>query len=342
MGLARDSHSLDTSREFLDEALKSFYRAKDLTQQLLTFSKGGVPVKRVMRLEKLLTESVAFALSGSPVNAEFNIEEGLAAVDIDEGQIYQVVNNIVINARQAMPLGGTIAVNAAMCQARDAPIPVRAGGQAVRIAISDTGVGIPQELLEKIFDPFFTTKQKGSGLGLAISFSIVKKHNGHITVSSVQGKGSMFTIYLPAVEEHLADDREQNRMLLRKPGTVLVMDDEEQVLRVTRHILEREGFTVLSAPDGETAIEIFKEAMSRNDVIDVVILDLTVTSGMGGKEAVAKLREIDPKVRAIVSSGYSDDPVLADPGAYGFYGVIAKPYKMEDLLEAIERACISG
>jgi PAS domain S-box-containing protein len=315
----------------LEDAESASYRAKNLTQQLLTFSKGGIPHKKTMALEQLIRDSANFALRGVNVRCDFRIEEGLLLVDIDEGQIGQVFSNLVINACQAMPSGGVVRIearNVYLWEMSGLPLPE---GRYVEISIEDQGLGIPEENLQKIFDPYFTTKQKGSGLGLAITYSIIKNHDGHIAVRSRLGAGTTFIIYLPASERVLAGPETLFEKNIRGYGRILLMDDEEIVRKVTGEILKVLGYEVEFAQDGAEAITLYAKAMESGRPFDAVIMDLTIPGGIGGREAIQKLRELDPNVKAIVSSGYSQDPILADFAAYGFRAALAKPFSSSTL-----------
>jgi PAS domain S-box-containing protein len=310
-------------------------RARDLAQQLLTFAKGGAPIKKTVSMRKLLEESIRFALRGSNVAVEFFLSDDLCPVEIDEGQITQVLHNLVINAQQAMPEGGRIQVRAEniLVSEMDKRLPLPPG-RYVEVSIQDFGIGIPKEHLPKIFDPYFTTKQKGSGLGLSTSYSIIKKHDGYMRVDSELGKGSTFSIYLPASSDKIEPERPPEA-LLRGQGKILIMDDEEAVREVAGEILTLLGYQVGYAEEGGEAIARFQEASAAGAPFDLVLMDLTVPGKMGGKEAIQKLLEIDPHVKAIVSSGYSNDPIMADYARYGFKGVIAKPYQIEELSKTV-------
>lgn len=327
------------AHERLVQAEKASIRARDLAQQLLTFAKGGGPIKKTASLVDLLRESANFVVRGSNVRCEFSIQEGLWPVEIDEGQIGQVIHNLVLNAEQAMPEGGRIEIraeNRTRDGAKGLPL-VR--GEYVHITIRDFGVGIPKEHLQKIFDPYFTTKQRGSGLGLSTSYSIIKKHDGHMTVDSEPGKGSAFSIYLPAFPKAVLPKRKEPiafEALLGR-GRVLVMDDEEIIRDVLQEMLRRFGYETVLARDGGEAIELYRRAKESEHPFDAVIMDLTVPGGMGGKEAIRKLREIDPEVRAIVSSGYSNDPLAGTFTKYGFSDFVAKPFKLEELGKVLKR-----
>jgi CheY-like chemotaxis protein len=311
-------------------------RARDLTQQLLTFSKGGAPIKKTASIDELLKDTTVFTLSGSNVKCKFSIPEDLWSVEIDEGQISQVINNLIINADQAMPEGGTISISAenVIIGAEDV-LPLKEG-RYLKIKIQDQGIGIPEEYLQKIFDPYFTTKQKGSGLGLTIAYSIIKNHKGYIAVKSKLGVGSKFSIYLPALEKQIPKKKEAEIRPITGKGKIMVMDDEEIIRTSLGEILTFLGYEPEFARNGEEALATYKKAIDSGQSFDAVILDLTIRGGMGGKETIKKLIEIDPKVKAIVSSGYSTDPVMADFKNYGFRGVVAKPYDIKELSKELD------
>ena len=308
--------------ELLAETEKAIARARGLTEQLLTFSRGGAPVKKLVVLGKLLRETVLFALSGSNVEVRFDLAPDLLAVELDEGQFAQVINNLVINARQAMPEGGRLEVQAANGEPE-------AGSPFVRIAFRDHGEGIPRVHLPRIFDPYFSTKKEGKGLGLTVVYSVIRSHDGRIEVESEPGQGTAFTLYLPASRQQAAQPAGRPTGEVRGLR-VLVMDDEEAVRKVAGRMLQRLGCTVFEAGDGDEALSIYEQWQCAGNPLDVVIMDLTVPGRMGGLEAMSRLRELDPRVRAVVSSGYSNDPVLASPREHGFRGVLAKPYTLEE------------
>ena len=323
--------------ERLRDAESASLRARHLTQQLLTFSSGGAPIKKTAFISELLKDAAVFALSGSNVKCEFSIPDDLWLVEVDEGQITQVISNLIINASQAMPGGGIIKV-----RAENIVVDAEQGlslkeGRYTKISIEDQGIGIPKEHLQKIFDPYFTSKQEGSGLGLATAYSIVRRHDGCIQVKSELGVGSTFHIYLPASSREVLTEKESGEGIPAGKGKILLMDDEELVREVVGEMLEVLGYETEFAKDGAEAIELYKKAKESAHPFDAIIVDLTVPCGMGGKETVEKLIEIDPEVKAIISSGYSTDPVMADFRKYGFGAVVAKPYKIKELGEALHK-----
>ncbi len=316
----------------LRSAEKAALRARDLTQQLLTFAKGGEPVRAAVQLEAVVREMTSFALHGSQVKAFFDLAPDLWPADADKGQIGRVVQNLVINAVQAMPNGGTLRIMARNDTLDGLSLPRLAPGSYIQIAITDSGEGIQMEHLARIFDPYFTTKQTGTGLGLAAVYSIVKKHHGHIDVESQVGQGTTFRIWLPALRGEVA--RSESRAPWdpgRMNGRVLFMDDEQIIRDMATTLLKRFGLSVDCAADGAEAIAKYQAARDRGEPYDLVIMDLTIPGGMGGLAAVRQLLKIDPKVKAIVSSGYSSDPVLANYREHGFVGMVPKPYEVNDL-----------
>ncbi|TCL76391.1 PAS domain S-box-containing protein [Hydrogenispora ethanolica] len=327
-------------RTYLLNTVETARRASELTKQLLTFSKGGVPVKKDASLIELLRENTEFVLRGSKTKAEFAIPDDLWAATIDVGQISQVINNLVINAKQAMPRGGVLRVSAENCVV--APGTLMEPGQYVKITVQDQGVGISRENLSKIFDPFFTTKKEGNGLGLATSYSIIHQHNGYIEVDSQEGMGTTFTIYLPASDAALIQAEVQREIAAAGGLKILLMDDEQEILKAVGEMLGCFGHRVVLSNDGAAAVEMYRRAKEEEDPFDAVIMDLTIPGGMGGQEALACLREYDPQVKAIVSSGYANDPIMADYERYGFSGVVSKPYKIDELQEVLHRVFHSG
>ena len=323
--------------QWLVEAEKGLMRARDLTQQLLTFAKGGDPIRSAVQLAEVVKETAQFCLHGAKAKCQFEIEQNLWAADVDKGQIGQVVQNLVLNASQAMPQGGLIWINLA----NDPAAPLRTGltGPTVRLSVGDSGSGIRSEHISRIFDPYFTTKREGSGLGLATVYAIVKKHGGYIEVESEVGRGTRFLIWLPATRSV------QPSTLTHSPfggtaamnGRVLLMDDEEGIRTMASQLLKRIGFSVEAAPDGATAVGAYRRALDEGRRFDLVIMDLTVPGGMGGLDCMRELQRLDPDVRAIVSSGYSSDPVMSDHRAYGFAGMVPKPYRITDFAKTIRQ-----
>jgi len=326
--------------EMLSDAERATLRARGLTQQLLAFASGGAPVKKALSLPRVLKDTVTFSLSGSSVHCQYDLPDDLWPVEADEVQLGQVVQNLVINADQAMAEGGTLFVRAAnVTQGEEAPgnLPP---GRYVKITVEDQGSGIPENLLSKIFDPFFTTKEKGRGLGLATAFSIVNRHGGHLCVDSRVGVGTRMDIFLPAASSGPSPEVPHLGAPVRGGGRVLLIDDEETIRKATGEVLKRLGYEVVSAREGREGIDLYQEARSSGRGFHAVIMDLTIPGGMGGREAVKALLEIDPEARVVASSGYSDDPVMARHQEFGFRAAVNKPYQMEDLAEALRKALV--
>lgn len=317
--------------EMLESAEKALSLSKNLTQQLLTFSKGGEPIKKVLQLPAVIHDSVRLALSGSNIDCRFRVDDHVLPVDADEGQLSQVMQNMVINSAEAMAAGGTIRIAVSNVTNDKNAIPILKPGKYVLISIEDEGEGIAKEHIKDIFDPYFTTKEKGNGLGLATSFSIIKKHGGIIEVQSKLGEGSTFSIYLPASEKNVAPEVIEETIQYTGHGTILFMDDDEMVRNMTGKMLVILGYSVEFAMDGEEAVAKYMHAMESGRVYDAVILDLTIKGGMGGKETIPKLIELDPGAKVIVCSGYSDDPVMANYHEYGFHSAMAKPFTLPKL-----------
>ena len=328
----------DRSKELLQKAVKASYRAGDLTLQLLTFAKGGEPIKETASLVEVIKDSADFVLRGDKVTCHYSFPEDIWLVEIDRGQISQVVQNIILNASNAMPDGGKIEVSCENVDTNRHTGPaVLKEGEYVKMTIRDTGVGIPAKVLGKIFDPYFSTKQEGSGLGLSITHSIVKNHGGHITVDSSPGVGTSFEVYLPAFKRGLLkieelEESDSGMSELR----ILVMDDDEQFRDVVRIMLETMGHTVILAQGSEEAVQFYKEAMG-NSPIDLTIMDLTIPGGTGGKETVKEILAINPQAKVIVSSGYSNDPVMSNYQEYGFCSAIAKPFQFMEMKRLIKQ-----
>ncbi len=330
------------SKEYklLIESELATVRARDLTQQLLTFSRGGMPVRETSSIENILRDTVEFIIRGKNIKAFFDIDDNLLAADVDRGQFSQVLNNIVINAIHAMPDGGQITINAQNHHLNDNNTVPLESGDYIKIDIIDNGTGISQENINKIFDPYFTTRDKGTGLGLATSYSIIKNHEGHITVKSKLSVGSCFTIYIPATKnlpKETNTDIPEAEIEVVAGKKILVMDDEEIIRDIAEGMLEHFGYKVELANNGQNAIKKYTEAMKKNKPFDAVIFDLTVPGAMGGKEAIEKLKQIDENITAIVSSGYSNDQIMSNYEEYGFVDVVVKPYEAEKLLSTLYR-----
>ncbi len=321
----------------LNTAERALERARSLTRQLLTFAQGGSPVLETQDIRQIIAETASFNLAGSNVKLETHFPADTWNTRVDRGQISQVIANLVLNADQAMPGGGILAISAENVMVVEGEDEMLTPGPYVKISFQDQGVGIPKDYQEKIFAPYFTTKQTGSGLGLATVYSIVRKHGGHIRVSSSPGRGSLFTIYLPAVESENAFESPDESMPVTSESKfsggwrVLVMDDEEVIREVAKEMLEVLGCKAEAVDDGRKALECYREFLAAGRPFDLVIMDLTIPGGMGGEEAVQEILRIDPHARVVVSSGYSEDSVVANFRDYGFVGRISKPYNLDEL-----------
>jgi PAS domain S-box-containing protein len=333
--LAIDECKQTKGVQYLTTALSTIERARSLTQQLLTFAKGGSPVKSVGNLFPFLQDTVKFVLSGSNVSCRFEIDPNLKPCDFDKNQIGQVFDNIIINAMQAMPMGGMIHL-----AAKNVCIPANfhsslKEGEHVKISVSDSGIGIPPDLISRIFDPFFTTKTKGHGLGLATCYSIVTRHGGYIEAESVLGKGSTFHVYLPVSQETTSPIITEKPIRHSGKGIFLVMDDEEVIRMTMETMLSLFGYNVVCKESGQDTLNFFFESLNSDSVISGIILDLTIPGGMGGKEVIEEIRKLDKNIPVFVSSGYADDPVMSDPEKYGFTGSICKPFRIMDLTKLL-------
>ena len=338
-----DAPDQGDQRTALREAELACHRARELTQQLLTFAKGGTPIRTTARLDSVIRESARFATHGSTARCEGQLPDDLWPVEADKGQISQVIQNIVINAAQAMPEGGVIRIGARnVTLATGNTLDLREG-RYVKLTIEDQGTGIRPEHLDKIFDPYFSTKQRGSGLGLATSYSIVKQHDGSIEVESTLGVGSRFHVYLPASDRPApASPSPADPPPSSCRGRILVMDDEESVLNLLSRMLEKLGYEVLTARDGAEAVRVLAGDRAEGRVMDAAILDLTVPGAMGGEQALKQLRALDPNLKALVSSGYSSAPVMANFREFGFQAVVPKPYGVETLAAALAEVLSPG
>ncbi len=321
-------------------ALNAVRKAQALSTQLLTFSKGGEPLTTACSVSDLLKDYTSFALRGSNVCCELNIPDDIWPIQVDQSQMNQVINNLMINATQAMPQGGTIRVSASNVEiGMGSELPL-AEGKYVRISISHSGNGISPENLTKIFDPYFTTKESGTGLGLATAYSVMKKHRGYIGVNSRIGLGSTFFCYIPTSQVEPRKDPSEKNHLVKGTGRVLIMDDDEGIRTLAEAILSEIGYQVITVRDGNECLKEYHAALLDNR-FDVVIMDLTVPGGMGGKEAIQHLRRIDPTVKAVVSSGYSNDPIMSDYENHGFVDVLTKPYDAATLSHVLGRITAS-
>lgn len=356
-GIAHDFNNILTgimgnislARAYMDESHKAFkpladaekasFRAGELARQLLSFAKGGSPVKKVVSIRDLLDESLSLMLRGSNVKGAVETDNPLYAVDADEGQISQVFNNIIINAIHAMPEGGVLTVSVANKLLPDFNSLALPGGNYVRITFKDAGCGISEADQIRIFDPYFTTKSEGSGLGLASAQSIVNRHGGNISVDSEPGKGSAFTIYLPSLGKYHTkqeDGGEMPESVIHKGGHILVMDDEEMIRELAAEMLKFLGYEVTTCINGEEALEYYANSRKDGMPYKAVIMDLTIPGGMGGKEAARRILEIDPQAKLIVSSGYSGDTIISDYTDFGFSAAVAKPYRVTELGKVME------
>ncbi|MEG6523235.1 hybrid sensor histidine kinase/response regulator [Desulfotomaculum sp. 1211_IL3151] len=321
--------------QILYEFEQATWRAKGLTQQLLTFAKGGAPIKKSASIKEIVKETADFVLRGAKVSCIYAMPDNLWPVEVDEGQISQVINNLVINAMQAMTKGGTIRISCENVQHFKKPPGILECGDYIKIAIQDQGYGIPRQDYEKLFDPYFTTKPNGTGLGLAISYSIINQHNGLMEVTSEIARGTTFTIYLPASTSQV--ERKNDAMGFPVPsGKILIMDDEKLVLSVAGKMLKYLGYQVDYAHHGVEAIEKYKAAKENGSPFVAVIMDLTIPGAMGGLETLNHLLHFDPEINAIVSSGYSTDPIMSNYKKYGFKAVVTKPYRIEEMAEALQ------
>lgn len=338
--LAQREVSNDPAADYLATAMTALTRSRALTGQLLTFAKGGAPVQKLDHLFPFVQESALFALSGSNVRCKFDIAEGLWPCSFDVNQIGRVIDNLVRNAQQSMPDGGEVALsarNVALKENEKANLPA---GNYVQISVSDSGTGIPPELLPRIFDPFFTTKANSHGLGLATCYSILKRHGGHIEAESNPAGGAVFHVYLSAVKEVIVISNPPEEDL--KPGAggiVVVMDDDDTIRKISVPILKSLGYEAVTLKDGQAAVDFYQTAFKGGQKISAMIFDLTIPGGMGGKDAVAQIRKFDPNIPVFVCSGYAEDPAMANPGAYGFTASMPKPFRVADLALLLTKYC---
>lgn len=318
---------------YFQKATNATIQAAGLTQQLLTFSKGGEPIKKSANIPEIIHQSTDFSLHGSNIKVDYICQNNLWTANVDSGQISQVIQNLVINARQAMPDGGTLEItcNNITISDRDNPFKIRPGNY-IKVGVKDTGIGISEEALDSIFDPYFSTKQEGSGLGLALSYSIIDKHSGRITVDSTPGNGTTFTLFLPADNEQITtNDSNLTPKKCSRKAHIMIMDDDAMLREISEEMLSNLGYDVTQSADGGDAVSQYREVMNSDNNIDLVIMDLTIPSGIGGKEAIKLIQKIDPEVKVLVSSGYCNDPVMVNYEEHGFMGAIKKPYSQDEL-----------
>lgn len=325
---------------FLSRAGQAAQQAAQLSNQLLTFSKGGTPLKRVASISSIVKQAAEFSLHGSNLGAKFDMPNDLWKAAVDPGQIEQVINALVINAREAMPHGGTVYVSATNIDIdTTSGIPVRPG-RYVKVSIADNGGGIDPKLVTKIFDPYFTTKPTGSGLGLSISYSVVKKHGGFLHLEATSPEGSTFALYLAATDDEARplEPPSLNRVFSSTHQRVLVMDDEAPIRDLTAELLATFGYDVTTVPDGAEALKTYERAMRAGENFQAVILDATIRGGMGGVATIERLRDLDPNVTAIICSGYSDQAALSEFLTYGFRAALPKPFTRHELANVLQRA----
>ena len=338
--------SVSRACDRLEDTEIAAIRAKEIAQELLSLSKGGEPIKHDVSVQELLRTCAHFSFQGSKVKYNYHFPDDLPLIDGDPGQISRVFFNLFINAKDAMPEGGSVEVSAANYRIDQLGPNTLAPGKYVMISVKDSGPGIPSDVLPKIFEPYFTTKKAGAGMGLYVVYATIKRHGGTIEVESTVGQGTTFRVYIPASDAAPAKTLE--RLAVKKDlacqnnARVLVMDDQDAVLDVTCDILHELGYEVGMARDGNEALQQYRASMENGRKYDLVIMDLTIPQGMGGKEAIKRLLEIDPHARAVVSSGYSEDSIMANYKEYGFIGVLPKPFRMDDLVNAVRKACEHG
>jgi PAS domain S-box-containing protein len=337
-----DAESTDTVAVDLKHAEEATLRARDLAKRLLTFAKGSAPAKAASDIERIVRDAANLAMSGSRARCAFDFQPNLPAVDVDAGQINQVIHNLLVNADQAMPDGGEISVRCQTVLADSQPGLPLTPGVYVRVTVEDHGSGIPAENLSRIYDPFFTTKPKGSGLGLAVVHSIVKRHGGHVDVTSHEGSGTTFSIYLPTTGKETAEHQPEVQTVVGGVGRILVMDDEPLVRDVISRMLGRMGYRVDCAAHGEEAIAMCERAQKEEDHFVLLVLDLTIPGGLGGRETLHRLRRAGIGVPAIASSGYASDPIMADPAAFGFAAAIGKPYDIFQLCRTVRATVVAS
>jgi CheY-like chemotaxis protein len=335
------------SRKLLLTAIRGVDQTKDLTSRLITFSRGGGPLREIFDVTELIRDAVNSTIKGTEVRVNYDFMENLWPAEADELQMKQVFYNLTKNVVEAMPEGGNLTVQAENVLIPAGEVPDLKEGSYLKITFADEGIGIFEELLSKVFDPYFTTKKIGArnglGLGLTVCYSVLKNHDGHITVHSLPGKGASFVLYLPARPELDADlgkginVKEVKKTVSTGMVRVLIMDDEHHIRVIERAYLERMGYEVTDVKDGQEAIDSYRKALKSGTPFDLVILDLTVRQGLGGQLAMEQLLKKDPSVKAIIASGYVDDPVIENYAYYGFKGALTKPFKRENMEYLVEK-----
>ncbi|MCP4763645.1 MAG: PAS domain S-box protein, partial [archaeon] len=328
------THPNEEQNDLLKDLYSASIRASDLTKQLLTFSKGGAPIKKPESIKRIVEESMSFSMSGSKSKAEIFMEEPISAVNVDAGQINQVINNLLINACQAMPNGGNINIELREIEQKNNKYPNLSDGKYIEIIVADSGDGIQFEDQPKIFSPYFTTKSSGNGLGLATCYSIIKNHRGNITFESERGIGTTFYVYLPISYEILPLKEEKSIKFVGE-GKILIIDDDKSIHRIFKLLLKRLNLQMESAYDGEEGLRKYKEYLNSGNKYSAIISDLTIPGGLGGKETIAELKKMDPNVKVIVSSGYSTDPIMAEYKKHGFDAVLSKPFTINALKDVL-------
>jgi PAS domain S-box-containing protein len=343
ISLARATTKTNTAlADRLEKIETATLRAKGLTQQLLTFAKGGAPIKKLSGIANMVRDSVEFPLHGSNIKREYQFAPDLWSAEVDEDQLSQVIQNLVINAGHAMPEGGCLTVSGKNITLANNNHTGLKAGRYLLLTFSDQGHGISRQEQEKIFDPYFSGKETGSGLGLAIAYAIMKKHDGLITVDSKPGMGATFSLYLPAAPKQHNKEEQQRHEQSEVGGTILIMDDEDIIREVAAEMLNFLGYTSRSAVNGEQTLTLYQEALDRGKPFDAVLMDLTIPGGMGGRETMAGLLELDPNARGIASSGYANDPIMAHFADYGFSGVVPKPYRLEELRTSLTQVLLTS
>lgn len=332
-----NSKNPERVKKYMAKAETVFNRAKDLTQQLLTFSKGGIPDRKAADIGKAVKDNTSFTLSGSNIIYDIDINNDLWLCDFDTNQIGQVINNLLLNAKQAMPEGGTVKVSAENIYLDEKTVPELRDGKHIVIKIKDNGAGIDETIQDKIFDPFFSTKSNGSGLGLSMCYSIIRKHDGHISCDSQTGEGTTFTIYLPASYQEIDNESNPLEISHKGEGKMLLVDDEDYILEIFSSMASSLGYTPVSATDGSIALDYCLKNPDEIPSIKAAILDLTIPGGMGGKETVIHLKKLLPGTPIFATSGYYDDPVISRPQEFGFSASIRKPFKIQELAHLLNK-----